>query len=37
MKYGIIDLSVVPGRADSSDVSEMTTQLLFGDVFSVLE
>ena len=37
MKYGIIDLSVVPGRADSSDKSEMTTQLLFGDVFSVLE
>ena len=37
MKYGIIDLSVVPGRADFSDVSEMTTQLLFGDVFSVLE
>lgn len=37
MKYGIIDLSIVPGRADSSDKSEMVTQLLFGDIFTILE
>ena len=37
MKYGIIELSVVPGRAEASDKSEMTTQLLFGDLFSIIE
>ncbi len=37
MKYGIIELSVVPGRADASDKSEMTTQLLFGDTFIIIE
>lgn len=36
MKYGIIELSVVPGRAEASDASEMVTQLLFGDVFSII-
>ncbi len=37
MKYGIIELSVVPGRAEPSDKSEMVTQLLFGDIFSIIE
>ena len=37
MTYGIINLSAVPGRADSSDKSEMITQLLFGDVFTILD
>ncbi len=37
MKYGIIELSVVPGRAEASDKSEMITQLLFGDIFSITE
>ncbi len=37
MKYGIIELSVVPGRAEASDKSEMVTQLLFGDIFSIVE
>ncbi len=37
MKYGIIEFSIVPGRAEASDKSEMVTQLLFGDVFSILE
>ncbi len=37
MKYGIIELSVVPGRSEASDKSEMVTQLLFGDVFSIIE
>lgn len=36
MKYGIIELSVVPGRAEASDKSEMVTQLLFGDVFTII-
>lgn len=37
MKYGIINLSAVPGRAEASDKSEMITQLLFGDVFQILD
>lgn len=37
MKYGIIDLSVVPGRSEASDASEMVTQLLFGDIFTIIE
>lgn len=37
MQYGIIDLSTVPGRANPSDKSEMVTQLLFGDIFSIIE
>tara|TARA_Y100000589_G_scaffold328173_1_gene371688 strand:- start:574 stop:1347 length:774 start_codon:yes stop_codon:yes gene_type:complete len=37
MKYGITELSLVPGRAEASDKSEMVTQLLFGDTFSIIE
>jgi len=37
MKYGICTLSVVPVRKDTSDKSEMTTQLLFGDVVEFLD
>ena len=37
MKHGIIELSLVPGRLEASDVSEMVTQLLFGDIFTILE
>lgn len=37
MNHGIINLSVVPGRAEPSDKSEMITQLLFGDVFTILD
>jgi hypothetical protein len=37
LKYGIIELSIVPGRAEATDKSEMVTQLLFGDVFSIVE
>lgn len=36
MKYGIVYLSVIPGRATDSDKSEIVTQLLFGDVFRIL-
>lgn len=37
MKYGICSLSVVPGRAEPSDKSEMVTQLLYGEIFSIYE
>ena len=37
MNYGIVELSVVPGREEASDASEMVTQLLFGDTFSIIE
>lgn len=35
--FGICHLSVVPCRAEPSGKSEMTTQLLFGDLFTILE
>jgi gamma-D-glutamyl-L-lysine dipeptidyl-peptidase len=35
--YGVCNLSLVPLRAEASDKSEMTSQLLFGDHFKVLE
>ncbi|MEH6763054.1 MAG: C40 family peptidase [Aequorivita antarctica] len=37
MDYGICNLSVVPLRAEASDVSEMVTQLLYGEHFKILE
>lgn len=36
MEYGICNLSVVPGRIEPSDKSEMITQLLFGEHFKIL-
>ncbi len=36
MEYGICPLSIVPVRSAPSDLSEMTSQLLFGEVFEVL-
>lgn len=35
--YGFCHLSVIPVRETPSDLSQMTTQLLFGDVFEVLD
>ena len=35
--YGVCNLAVVPVRAQPSDRSEITTQLLFGDCFQVIE
>jgi len=35
--YGFCHLSVIPLRETPSDLSQMTTQLLFGDVFEVIE
>jgi gamma-D-glutamyl-L-lysine dipeptidyl-peptidase len=36
-KYGICVLSIVPVRAEPSDKSELSTQLLFGDAYVVIE
>ncbi|MBT8183475.1 MAG: C40 family peptidase [Eudoraea sp.] len=37
MQYGICKLSIVPVRGLADDSSEMTTQLLYGDHFMILE
>ncbi len=37
MQYGITHLSIVPLRLDPNDTSEMTSQILYGDFFKVLE
>lgn len=37
MKFGYCPLSIVPCRAEASDKSEMVTQLIFGDLFKVLD
>jgi hypothetical protein len=37
IEYGVCRLSIVPVRIACADQSEMTTQLLFGDDYSVLE
>ncbi|MDL2315143.1 C40 family peptidase [Bacteroidales bacterium OttesenSCG-928-C19] len=37
MIYGFCFLAVVPVRAQASDASEMISQMLFGDVFQILE
>ncbi len=36
MKYGICTLSVIPLRSEASDKAEMTSQLLFGDLYYVM-
>jgi hypothetical protein len=35
--FGICDLALVPLRAQSSDRSEMVSQLLFGDTFEIIQ
>ncbi len=35
--FGICNLAIVPLRAEASDRSEMTSQVLFGEHFSILE
>lgn len=37
VNYGVATLSLIPCRAEAADSSEMTTQLLFGDHFEILE
>ena len=36
-QHGVCNLSLVPVRAEASDKSEMTSQLLFGECFTILE
>jgi hypothetical protein len=35
--YGICNLSIVPIRAEASDTSEMTSQVLFGEHFTIIK
>ncbi len=37
MNYGLCNLSIVPLRLDYSDRSEMVSQVLYGDLFEILE
>lgn len=37
MKYGLCNLSITPLRSESSDKSELETQLLYGDLFKILQ
>ncbi|MGD1844424.1 MAG: NlpC/P60 family protein [Salibacteraceae bacterium] len=37
MKYGICPLSVVPGRLEPNDRSELVTQVLFGDHYKIVD
>jgi len=37
MQYGICNLSIVPIRNESSDASELLSQILYGEIFKVLE
>lgn len=37
MQYGICNLSIVPVRIQPADVSEMVTQILYGEYFKILE
>lgn len=37
MKHGICHLSIVPVRLEPADSSEQVTQLLFGDLFDIIE
>ncbi|WP_347374687.1 C40 family peptidase [Aequorivita sp. Q41] len=37
MDYGICNLSIVPLRAEATDVSELVTQVLYGEHFKILE
>jgi hypothetical protein len=37
MGFGIVDLSIVPMRREQSERSEMVSQLLFGELFEILE
>lgn len=37
MQYGICNLSLVPIRIEPIDASELVSQLLYGDVFKILE
>ena len=37
MEYGICNLAVIPMRAEPREASEMTSQILFGEIFEITE
>ena len=37
MTYGICNLSIIPLRAEAADTSELVSQILYGEIFKVLE
>ncbi|WP_308992101.1 C40 family peptidase [Mariniflexile litorale] len=37
MQYGICNLSMVPLRNEPTDISELVSQVLYGDIFKILE
>lgn len=37
MRYGISNLSIIPVRSDPSETSEMCTQVLFGEHYTILD
>ena len=37
MKYGVSKLSIVPGRLEPADQSEMVTQILFGEHYKIID
>jgi len=37
MQYGICNLSIVPLRKEATDTSELVSQVLYGDIFKILE
>ena len=37
MTYGVCNLSIIPLRAEASDSSELVSQILYGEIFKVLE
>ena len=37
MKYGICHLSIVPMRANPEDTSELVSQLLYGEIFKIID
>ena len=37
MSFGIADLSIIPMRREQSERSEMVSQILFGELYEVLE
>lgn len=37
MAFGIADLSIIPVRSEKSERSEMVSQILFGEIYEVLE
>ena len=37
MKYGLSNLSIIPVRAEATDLSEMVNQILFGEQYKIIE